>query len=364
MKNQNSRSGYNRFLLLVAGLGGLLFGVDVGIISGALPYLQDTFMDAGHILTAGQTSLIVAAVFLGGVFSTLFAGVLADWLGRKPMLIFSGILFVISVPVIAWSLSYNALIFGRLLQGISGGLIGVVVPLYLAECLSAGDRGKGTGVFQWLLTLGIVAAAVIGFYFSGRVEEVAKLGDANKLFAVKDTAWRGMFWVSLPPGILFVLGGFLVSESPRWLFRRGKKEAALRALLRSRSDEQAKIELQEMEETAADGKSFGEFSWNKFGVAAATEIYSAVCPGVRHSRLQSGHWRKFCHWLQCDNSYPGRLERQTGAPRLRCADHCEFPHDNWRDCAGGPQGPEISAFAWQRGRHCFAAGHRIYFSQK
>jgi SP family myo-inositol transporter-like MFS transporter 13 len=248
--NQNPKSGYNRFLLLVAGLGGLLFGVDVGIISGALPYLEAT---SG--LNAGQLSFIVAAVLLGGVISTLFAGALADFFGRRSMMIFSGLLFIVSVPAIALSHSYGALIFGRLLQGISGGLIGVVVPLYLAECLSASDRGKGTGIFQWLLTLGIVAAAVIGFIFSGRVEEVAKLGDAEKLFAFKDTAWRGIFWVSLPPGILFVLGSFMVSESPRWLFRRGEKEAALSALLRSRADEQARIELQEMQAIEAAGKS-------------------------------------------------------------------------------------------------------------
>lgn len=237
---------YNRFLLLVAGLGGLLFGVDVGIISGALPYLEAT---SG--LTAGQLSFIVAAVLLGGVISTLFAGALADLLGRKQMMILSGVLFVVSVPVIALSHSYGALIFGRLLQGISGGFIGVVVPLYLAECLGASNRGKGTAIFQWLLTLGIVAAAVIGFYFSGRVEEVSKLGDAAKLFAVQDSAWRSIFWVSLPPGILFVLGSFVVGESPRWLFRRGKKEATLRALLRSRNESQAQTELREMEETLA-----------------------------------------------------------------------------------------------------------------
>ncbi len=243
------KAGYNRFLLLVAGLGGLLFGVDVGIISGALPYLEAT---SG--LNANQLSFIVAAVLLGGVFSTLFAGMLADFFGRKAMMIFAGVLFVVSVPVIALSHDYGALIFGRLLQGISGGLIGVVIPLYLAECLGANDRGKGTGIFQWLLTLGIVAAAVIGFYWSGRVDEVAKLGDAQKLFAFKDTAWRGIFWVSLPPGILFVIGAFMVSESPRWLFRKGKKDAARAALLRSRTDEQAKIELQEMEDIATSEK--------------------------------------------------------------------------------------------------------------
>jgi len=77
------RASYNRFLLLVAGLGGLLYGVDVGIIAGALPYLEATFKDAatGQTLNAGQLSFIVAAVLLGSVFSTLFAGLLADWLG-------------------------------------------------------------------------------------------------------------------------------------------------------------------------------------------------------------------------------------------------------------------------------------------
>jgi len=256
-KIENSQSGYNRFLLFVAGLGGLLFGIDVGIISGALPYLEATFKDAatGQTLTGNQLSFIVAAVLLGGVFSTLFAGVLSDMLGRKKMMIFSGALFVISVPLIALSHSYGALIFGRLLQGISGGLIGVVVPLYLAECLAAPDRGKGTAIFQWLLTLGIVAAAVIGFYFSGRVEAMASLGDPQQLFAFKDTAWRGIFWVSLPPGIVFVLGSFLVAESPRWLFRRGQKDAARAALLRSRTEAQAEIELREMEETVSAEKT-------------------------------------------------------------------------------------------------------------
>jgi MFS family permease len=226
--------------------------VDVGIVAGALPYLEAT---SG--LNAGQLSIVVAAVLLGSVISTLFAGILADWMGRKPLMILSGLMFVVSIPVIALSHGYGPLILGRLLQGVSAGLIGVVVPLYLAECLSAASRGKGTAMFQWLLTLGIVSAAVVGIYFSIRVDEVAKLGDPAKLFAFKDSAWRGIFWVSLPPGILFVIGSFLVAESPRWLFHRGKKEAALNALLRSRSTEQAQSELREMEEVSASEKAKG-----------------------------------------------------------------------------------------------------------
>jgi SP family myo-inositol transporter-like MFS transporter 13 len=246
----DEKANYNRFLLLVAGLGGLLYGVDVGIIAGALPYLEAT---SG--LNAGQLSIVVAAVLLGSVISTLFAGTLADWMGRKLLMALSGVLFVISIPMIALSHGYEPLILGRLLQGISAGLIGVVVPLYLAECLSASNRGKGTGIFQWLLTLGIVTAAVVGMFFSFRVEEVAKLGDPARLFAFKDTAWRSIFWVSLPPGILFVIGSFMVAESPRWLFRRGKRDAAYAALLRSRTTQQADLELAEMEHASAAEKA-------------------------------------------------------------------------------------------------------------
>jgi SP family myo-inositol transporter-like MFS transporter 13 len=232
---------YNAFLLLVAGLGGLLYGIDVGIIGGALPYLEATSQ-----LTPAELSVIVAAVLLGSVFSTLFAGILADWMGRKPLMILSGLTFVISIPVIALSQGYGPLFLGRLLQGISGGLIGVVVPLYLAECLSASNRGKGTAVFQWMLTLGIVAAALVGIYYSYRVEAVAKAADAATLFDFKNQAWRRIFWVSMPPGALFVLGSLFVTESPRWLFRHRTEPRAHAALLRSRSLEQAAIEIEEM----------------------------------------------------------------------------------------------------------------------
>ena len=247
---ENDKTAYNRFLLLVAGLGGLLYGVDVGIIAGALPYLEAT---SG--LNAGQLSIVVAAVLLGSVISTLFAGLLADWIGRKALMTLSGLLFVASIPMIALSHGYQPLVLGRLLQGVSAGLIGVVVPLYLAECLVAANRGKGTGIFQWLLTLGIVVAAVVGILFSVRVEQVARLADPARLLAFKDTAWRSIFWVSLPPGILFVMGSLMVAESPRWLFRRGKREAAYAALLRSRTSDQADSELREMEETVLAEKA-------------------------------------------------------------------------------------------------------------
>ncbi|WP_058189123.1 MFS transporter [Terracidiphilus gabretensis] len=247
---ESTLARYNRFLLIVAGLGGLLYGIDVGIIGGALPYLEAT---SG--LNRGQISIIVAAVLLGSVFSTLFAGLLADWLGRKPLMLLSGLAFSASVPIIALSHGFAALFAGRLLQGVSGGLVGVVVPLYLAECLGAKSRGKGTGIFQWLLTFGIFIAALMSIFLSYHVAEIAKTASPDLLHHTKDLAWRSIFWMSLPPGLLFVVTAFFISESPRWLFSRGRTDAARTALLRSRTPEQATTELGEMAQIAAEGKS-------------------------------------------------------------------------------------------------------------
>ena len=277
---------YNAFLLLVSGLGGLLYGIDVGIIGGAYPYLEAT---SGF--TPAQLSDVVAAVLLGSVFSTLFAGLLADWLGRKTLMSLSGLAFALSIPVIALSHGFGSLLLGRLLQGVSAGLIGVVVPLYLAECLSASHRGRGTAIFQWMLTLGIVAAALVGMYFSYRVDAVAKLADAAALFRFKEHAWRGIFWVSLPPGLLFVIGSLMVTESPRWLFRRGRRELAHAALLRSRSPEQAALELEEMDASARNAAS-----------AARAQILGT---GLRESLLRRKYVIPFflaCAILACNTA--------------------------------------------------------------
>ncbi|MGH9487010.1 MAG: MFS transporter [Terriglobales bacterium] len=236
-----ARDRYNRRLLWIAGLGGLLYGIDIGIIGSALPYLQST---SG--LNANQLSIVVAAVLLGMTLSTLFAGWLADAIGRRTLMILAAVLFVISIPVIALAHGYAPLVGGRLLEGVSAGLVGVAVPLYLAESLPAAIRGKGTAAFQWLLTLGIVLAAAVGMYFSLRVAAVARLGDPARLLAFKNTAWRSIFWVSLPPGVVFLAGCFFLAESPRWLCLHGRRDRAAAALARSRPAPLAAAELDEI----------------------------------------------------------------------------------------------------------------------
>ncbi|KQV47691.1 MULTISPECIES: MFS transporter [unclassified Duganella] len=245
-----------RYLLFIAGMGGLLYGIDVGIIAGALPYLESTASVAWK-LSAQQLSFIVAAVLLGSVLSSLFAGAIADAIGRRWAMVLAGALFTISIPLIALSDGYTPLLLGRLLQGISGGLIGVVVPLYLAECLGAQQRGRGAALFQLLLTIGLVAAAVIGLLQAQNVEAATQAAQAlpdtaraAAVFDAKDHAWRSIFWMCLAPGLVFTFGSGLLAESPRWLVQRGRIEQARSALLRSRAAAAADAELRDMQAAA------------------------------------------------------------------------------------------------------------------
>jgi MFS transporter, SP family, solute carrier family 2 (myo-inositol transporter), member 13 len=240
---------YTRFLIFIAGMGGLLYGIDIGIIAAALLYLGKTVN-----LTVEQTSVIVAAVLGGGMCSSLVAGLLADWFGRRRMMTVSGLLFVASVGLIVMSQGFVPLLVGRLLQGTSGGVIAVVVPLYLAECLGAKNRGKGTAIFQFMLTFGIVIAALIGWFYTSRAEAaiVAAAGNAARIEALQNAAWRGMFLAVVYPGLIFMVGSFFLSESPRWLFRRGRREEALTALRKSSPEDEAQLQLHEMEELAAE----------------------------------------------------------------------------------------------------------------
>jgi MFS transporter, SP family, solute carrier family 2 (myo-inositol transporter), member 13 len=232
-------------------MGGLLYGIDVGIISAALLYLGKTVN-----LTLGQTSLIVAAVLGGSMLSSVVAGFLADWFGRKSMVIISGLLFILSVVLIVISQGFVSLFLGRLLQGLSGGVIAVVVPLYLAESLSAKKRGQGAGIFQLMLTIGIVLAALSGWYYTNQAEATiaAAAGNAALIHAAQEHAWRGMFLSVIYPGIIFFIGGFFLSESPRWLFRRGRVDAAYQALRRTCSEEETTTQLNEMKALAQSGE--------------------------------------------------------------------------------------------------------------
>uniref|UniRef100_UPI002583100A MFS transporter n=1 Tax=uncultured Massilia sp. TaxID=169973 RepID=UPI002583100A len=243
MSTNNQQRLHLLFLTAICGLGGLLYGIDIGIIDPALPYLH-----RATSLTEGQLSLVVAAVMAGSILGSVVAGMLADWLGRRPMMVVSALLFVGSVALIYLSQSFVPLLLGRLLQGLSGGVIAVVVPLYLAECLPADRRGRGLALFQFALTAGIVLAAFIGSHYLGNAELAIQAAgsDSAAVAAAANHAWRSMFLAVLVPGRLFLLGCLIVSESPRWLMLRGRPQQAAAVLARLRPAAQCEAEVAEI----------------------------------------------------------------------------------------------------------------------
>ncbi len=255
--------GYAKYLLIMAGLGGLIYGIDVGVIAAALPYIRNT-----SDYTSGQLGFIVGAVLWGSVLSSLFAGSLAEIFGRKTIIIAAAFFFFISIPVICLSGLFDGgnfllLTVGRTLQGASAGLVGVVIPMYLAECLDSGSRGKGTGMFQLLLTVGLAFAAVIGLVVTGLVGDSDKIikelaGAAPTAEQVHGwvVAWQTIFLCSAVPGLILFLGAFGLKESPRWLYRKGRTNEALASLAANNGEAKAKEILAEMisADAAADAE--------------------------------------------------------------------------------------------------------------
>lgn len=249
-----SAKKYMRYLLIMAGLGGLLYGVDVGVIAAALPYIEQT-----SDFNPSQLSQVVAAVLFGSVLSSLFAGYLADKMGRRALISLAALLFTLSIPVICFSNGvFGIMLLGRILQGASAGIVGVVVPLYLAECLRADARGKGTGMFQFLLTVGLVFAAFVGLIAAKWVGGKELTATPEELHSAKVLAWQVIFWVCAVPGLILFLGSFRLSESPRYLFRSGRKEEALSVLQRSYGETVAEEVFAEMVKAEEDEKKHAE----------------------------------------------------------------------------------------------------------
>ena len=215
MKSESQNSV--RYLLAIAGLGGLLYGIDFGVIAAASPYIK-----ALRLFSDAELSWIVGAVLFGGIVSSLTAGMLAERFGRKRMIVASAALFLVAIPTVCLSeKSLLPMLFGRVLQGVSAGYMAVVMPMYLTETLPPEIRGRGTGVFQFCLGLGLVAAAATGFVVA-RLYGAADAPAEVVADAVKSAAWKVNFWWTLAPVAVLFLGSLWLPESPVWMARGGK----------------------------------------------------------------------------------------------------------------------------------------------
>ena len=201
-----------RYLLAIAGLGGLLYGIDFGVIAAASPYIK-----ALRLFSDAELSWIVGAVHFGGIVSSLTAGMLAERFGRKRMIVAAAALFLVAVPVVCLSgHSLVAMLLGRVLQGMSAGYMAVVMPMYLTETLPPEIRGRGTGVFQFCLGLGLVTAAAVG-YVVAKLYGAADAPTELVADAAKSAAWKVNFWWTLAPVAVLFLGSLRLPESPVWV---------------------------------------------------------------------------------------------------------------------------------------------------
>ena len=201
------------YLLAIAGCGGVLFDFGGTIIAPAIPYFE-----ALKLFTTDEISRLTAAVVLTAAVAGLFAGALAEKFGRKPtMLIAAALAAVACFPICLCGGNFWLFYSGRALQGFAAGILGVVVPMYLAEALPPSDRGKGAGVFQFMDTVGILFCSLVG------LAVVRFIGAADSAAAgesAKETAWQVVFWASAVPAVLFFVGVLGLDESPVWLARR------------------------------------------------------------------------------------------------------------------------------------------------
>jgi len=204
-----------------------MFGFDVAIISGAVPFIQPYFGWNELQLGWGVSSLLVGAIV--GAFGS---GILSDIYGRKKILIFVALFFAVSCIFTALATSSVVFISARLFGGLAVGAASVLSPMYVAEVAPPKNRGMLVAIYQLAIVLGILCSYTINY------------GLHNV-----DNNWRWMFATGIIPSVLFFAGLFFIPESPRWLYKAGRKTESLKVLTRIGGETLAKAEILEIEES-------------------------------------------------------------------------------------------------------------------
>lgn len=245
-KSKNNKA-YLLFITLAAALGGFLFGYDTAVISGTIGFVKSQFG-----LSTAMEGWFVSSALVGCITGVAFAGELSDRFGRKRSLIFSGLMFSISVVGCALSASNTELIIFRMIGGIGVGIASMLSPLYISEVSPARIRGRMVALYQFAITIGILCAYFANAIMLNLSESLTSLNPSgiwHKLLV--EEVWRGMFGTELIPAILFFLVMFFVPSSPRWLVSKDRKEEAGRILERINDREFAQRELASIQEAVS-----------------------------------------------------------------------------------------------------------------
>ena len=236
---------YNKNLIyviaVIAATGGLLFGFDTGVISGAIPFFQQDFGIGDDMV-----EVVTASGLIGAILGALFCGKITDRLGRKKVILASAVIFAVGALWSGFAPDIYHLIFSRLFLGVAIGVSSFAVPLYIAEISPARMRGTLVSMFQLMITIGVLISYLSDLFF------------ANELDV---TCWRPMFYVGVIPALILLVGMSFMPETPRWLMSKGRIEESRKILARIESPEsvelitgQMQAELKEDEKNTSSWK--------------------------------------------------------------------------------------------------------------
>ncbi len=219
---------YLVLICFVATLGGLLFGYDTAVIAGAIDFLKQYFS-----LTAAQEGWTASSALVGCIVGAMLAGVLSDYLGRKKVLLFCAVLFVISAVGTAVPRSQFVFVIFRAIGGIGVGAASMTSPMYIAEVSPARIRGRMVSLNQLAIVFGMLAVYFVNY-------AIARSGDSAWNV---ELGWRWMFASETVPAVMLLVLLLFVPESPRWLVKQARSDEALAILRRVNGSSKAQKEL-------------------------------------------------------------------------------------------------------------------------
>jgi SP family arabinose:H+ symporter-like MFS transporter len=222
------------FISIVAALGGLLFGFDIAIITGAGPYLVETF-DLNNI----QEGWAYSSLLFGCIIGAAVAGRITDAIGRKKILIIVAVLFALTSIGSALVFNLNSLVLARICGGIAVGAASTVSPMYISEVTPKRYRGSFVSMYQLFIVTGILMSYLINYMLND-------IGENN---------WRWMFATGAVPSLLFLITLFLVPETPRYLYKKGAKKRALEVLNLVNSHEESNKQIHEINASLQDSSA-------------------------------------------------------------------------------------------------------------
>lgn len=249
----NNNKNYILFIAFSAALGGLLFGYDTAVISGAIGNLTEYFQ-----LTPIETGWAISSALVGCLVGAFFSDYLSDTFGRKVTMLITAVLFILNSVGTALPISFSMFVLFRIVGGIGVGIASMVVPMYIAEIAPPKRRGALVGNYQLAIVIGIVVVYFVNYF-------IALQGDANWNL---NTGWRWMFGSELIPSLLFLFFIFLIPESPRWLFQKGETNKAVAVLQKLNTAEevaqvQSEIENSMQQEDKNQWKHLGNPLYKK-----------------------------------------------------------------------------------------------------